>query len=72
MTVEAQPKQLSHREMEVAELVARALNNSEIARSLCVSEHTVKHHLSRIFLKLRLRDREALIVWWWSKIRNAD
>ena len=46
---------LSPRETEVYELVAQGLSNKEIAKSLFISEATVKVHVSRILNKLGVR-----------------
>jgi DNA-binding NarL/FixJ family response regulator len=48
---------LSPRETEVYELVAQGLSNKEIAKSLFISEATVKVHVSRILEKLGVRSR---------------
>jgi DNA-binding NarL/FixJ family response regulator len=53
---------LSDRETEVLKLMARGANNAEIARSLMVSERTVKSHVGAIFSKLAVRDRAGAIV----------
>ncbi|MEU8899504.1 response regulator transcription factor [Nocardia sp. NPDC048505] len=55
--------ELTAREYEVLELIARGRVNGEIARDLGISEVTVKSHVGHIFGKLDLRDRAAAIVF---------
>ncbi|MGW6023071.1 response regulator [Streptomyces sp. NPDC055099] len=54
--------QLSERECQVLALVARGLNNAEIAESLGLSPLTAKTHVSRIMGKLEARDRAQLVI----------
>jgi DNA-binding NarL/FixJ family response regulator len=50
-------RSLSEREFAVLQLLTRGLQNHEIAAELCVSENTVRTHVSNILTKLDLRDR---------------
>jgi DNA-binding NarL/FixJ family response regulator len=48
---------LTNREMDVLRHLATGATNREIAEALCVSEGTVKNHVSNILSRLGLRDR---------------
>jgi DNA-binding NarL/FixJ family response regulator len=50
------------RERHVAELLAEGLSNRRIARSLGISERTVKNHLHAIFHKLGVGDRTHAVI----------
>jgi NarL family two-component system response regulator LiaR len=54
---------LTEREMEVLKLVAHGLSNQEIARSLVVTEPTVRTHVSSILSKLHLANRTQAALY---------
>jgi DNA-binding NarL/FixJ family response regulator len=55
--------ELTSRELEVVGLVARGLNNAEIAQHLTISPATAKTHVSRAVVKLRARSRAQLVAF---------
>ena len=53
----------TRRELEIIQMAGKGVKNREIGRNLFISEKTVKHHLSKIFKKLRIRRRGDLKMY---------
>jgi DNA-binding NarL/FixJ family response regulator len=65
--------ELTRREREVLSCVAEGISNHEIAQKLCISEQTVKTHLTRIFAKLDVKNRlAATLVYYGKNGRGPD
>lgn len=67
MVIETAPstfhvEELSSREQEVLELLAQGMSNRIIAKSLYISEKTVKNHVSNILKKLSVNDRTQAVI----------
>jgi DNA-binding NarL/FixJ family response regulator len=60
----ARPRQLSRRETEIVDHLVRGRTNAEIARSLSISEKTVKNHVNHIYAKLHTRNRAETVALW--------
>jgi DNA-binding NarL/FixJ family response regulator len=56
-------KLLTDREIEICRLIAEGKNNQEISEELFLIQGTVKNHITKILLKLDLRDRTQLAIF---------
>ncbi len=65
-------EQLTKREQQVVALVAQGLTNSEIARQLSLSAHTVKNYVFRIFEKLGVSSRVELVIYAMDRQRRTE
>jgi DNA-binding NarL/FixJ family response regulator len=54
--------ELTEREREVLELIAKGHNNADIGRKLTISIKTVRNHVSNIFSKLQVADRAQAVI----------
>jgi DNA-binding NarL/FixJ family response regulator len=67
---------LSAREIEILDYIARGNSNKEIAKSLKISDQTVKNHITSILKKLQVNDRTAAVVHalrhGWIKMTTED
>lgn len=54
--------ELTEREREILDLIARGETNADIAQRLVLSPHTVRNHISNIFSKLQVADRAQAII----------
>lgn len=59
----ASNSKLTKREIEVLKLITEGMLNKEIAHKLCISEKTVKNHVSNIFKKIEVSDRTQAAVF---------
>lgn len=55
-------RDLTKRELEVLDLLAKGFTNSDISKILCISPHTVKSHVAHLFNKLEVGDRTEAAV----------
>ena len=63
-------QKLTPREQEIVKLIARGANNREIAKTLYITEKTVKNHITNILSRLNLRDRTQVAILANSGARN--
>ncbi len=63
--VDSSLEQLSRRELEVLQLIAKGYNNLQIGEELFIAESTVKKHVSNIYMKLEQNTRAEVTAWAW-------
>lgn len=65
-----QTLELTQRERQFIALVAKGLNNKEIAATLFLSEGTIRNYLSSLLDKLGLRDRTQLAIFYYQNMKE--
>ncbi|MDY6785369.1 MAG: LuxR C-terminal-related transcriptional regulator [Cyanobacteriota bacterium] len=65
---------LSEREVQILDLVASGLTNSEVAERLEISKRTVDNHVSNMLTKTKTENRVSLVRWalQWGKVCLND
>ncbi len=61
---------LSDKEHQLIELVAKGLNNKEIAEVVAYSEGTVRNQISALLEKLEVRDRTQLAIFYYQNLKK--
>ncbi|MFR5080629.1 MAG: response regulator transcription factor [[Clostridium] innocuum] len=61
---------LNERELHFIQLVAKGLNNKELAQTLFLSEGTVRNYLSSLLEKLQLRDHTQLAIFYYQNLQS--
>ena len=56
------PDGLTERQREIIKLVGQGLSNKDIADRLCISDSTVRHHMTSIFDKIGIPNRQKLLI----------
>ena len=58
---------ITSRQIEILQLVAQGYQNKEIAEKLYVSEHTIKYHISEIFQRFQVKNRDQAVAFALNK-----
>lgn len=59
---------MTEREKDIIKLIAKGMSNKEIAEKLYLSEGTVRNYISNIFIKLNVRDRTQLVIFYFNNM----
>lgn len=63
---------LTDRQAAAVEQVALGKSNIEAAEDLCVTQQTIKYHLTEAFLRIDVDSRLAAARWWWDNVELAE
>ncbi|SHJ99874.1 two component transcriptional regulator, LuxR family [Malonomonas rubra DSM 5091] len=63
MTENGEVKKLSPQDKKIIQLICQGYRNRQIGEKLCLSEHTIKAHISRIFKQLNVSNRTQLVCF---------
>ncbi len=58
---------ISERELEVLQLIAKGYSNNRIGEELFISENTVKNHVRSLYAKLDISSARELVAWAWQQ-----
>jgi DNA-binding NarL/FixJ family response regulator len=64
-------QRLTDRQLLIIELVAQGLTNREIAESLGTSDNVVKNYVREIYLRVRVRNRIGLALWYEEQVHEG-
>jgi DNA-binding NarL/FixJ family response regulator len=70
LMVKAPLRKPSDRELRIIELVAKGLNNNEIAEKLRIGPNVVRNYLSKIYNKVGVRNRVQLALWYEARVHE--
>lgn len=72
MTTETQPIKLTKRMKQMLTMLDQGLTNGQIAEKIGISEHTVKVHMWRMFVRIGVENRGQASAWWRSQQPTAS
>ena len=63
---------LTHRELEILDLVVQEYSSKQIAAELHISNHTVISHRKNMMEKLEVKSVVGLVMWWCERRKNLN